>query len=330
MKRSQVQMRTSVVAVIAVVAAVAMLVEVGLSAHSPDRRARSWSSDKSFASDVLQPSTQKDDDAELTERLKTICDRAGGAIGVAVLHVETGRVVAIEGTKQLPLYSVFKLPLAIAVLKEVEENRLRLDQKVRITPAEAAPGWQGNSDLWRQPVDRSIRELLELSIVRSDNTSSDKLLQLVGGPEIVTQRMRALDLQSIEIRSSVRDFAGQRKHPNTSTANDLAHLLARLQQGHILQPTQLSVLLGFMEQATTGIRRLRGDLPAGTPVADKTGTGAAGSVTNDVGIITLPNGRGHLAMVVLLSGSKLTVEAQEKIIAQLARVAYDAHISGRK
>ncbi|MDQ3651235.1 MAG: class A beta-lactamase-related serine hydrolase, partial [Acidobacteriota bacterium] len=313
MKRSQVQMRTSVVAVIAVVAAVAMLVEVGLSAHSPDRRARSWSSDKSFASDVLQPSTQKDDDAELTERLKTICDRAGGAIGVAVLHVETGRVVAIEGTKQLPLYSVFKLPLAIAVLKEVEENRLRLDQKVRITPAEAAPGWQGNSDLWRQPVDRSIRELLELSIVRSDNTSSDKLLQLVGGPEIVTQRMRALDLQSIEIRSSVRDFAGQRKHPNTSTANDLAHLLARLQQGHILQPTQLSVLLGFMEQATTGIRRLRGDLPAGTPVADKTGTGAAGSVTNDVGIITLPNGRGHLAMVVLLSGSKLTVEAQEKI-----------------
>ncbi len=330
MKRSQVQMRTSVVAVIAVVAAVAMLVEVGLSAHSPDRRARSWSSDKSFASDVLQPSTQKDDDAELTERLKTICDRAGGAIGVAVLHVETGRVVAIEGTKQLPLYSVFKLPLAIAVLKEVEENRLRLDQKVRITPAEAAPGWQGNSDLWRQPVDRSIRELLELSIVRSDNTSSDKLLQLVGGPEIVTQRMRALDLQSIEIRSSVRDFAGQRKHPNTSTANDLAHLLARLQQGHILQPTQLSVLLGFMEQATTGIRRLRGDLPAGTPVADKTGTGAAGSVTNDVGIITLPNGRGHLAMVVLLSGSKLTVEAQEKIIAQLARVAYDAHISKLK
>ena len=330
MKRSQVQVRASVVAVIAIVAIVAMLVEIGLSAHRPDRRALSWSSDKSFASDVPQTSTQKDDDAELTERLKTICDRAGGAIGVAVLHVETGRVVAIEGTKQLPLYSVFKLPLAIAVLKEVEENRLRLDQKVRIMPAEAAPGGQGNSELWRQPVERSIRELLELSIVRSDNTSSDKLLQLVGGPEAITQRMRALDLQSIDIRSSVRDFAGQRKHPNTGTANDLAHLLARLQQGDILQPTQLSILLGFMEQATTGIRRLRGDLPAGTPVADKTGTGAAGSVTNDVGIITLPNGRGHLAMVVLLSGSKLTVEAQEKIIAQLARVAYDAHISGRK
>ncbi len=330
MKRSQVQMRTSVVAIIAVVAVVAMLVDIGLSAHSPDRRTRSWSSDKSFVSDMPQPSTQKDDDAELAERLRTLCDRAGGAVGVAVLHVETGRIVAIEGTRQLPLYSVFKLPLAISVLKEVEENRLRLDQKVRITPAEVAPGGQGNSDLWRQPVERSVRELLELSIVRSDNTSSDKLLQLVGGPAVVTQRMRALGLQSIDIRSSVRDFAEHREHPNTGTASDLAHLLARLQQGQILQPPQLTILLGFMERATTGVRRLRGDLPAGTPVADKTGTGKAGSATNDVGLITLPNGRGHLAMVVLLSGSKLPAEAQEKIIAQLARVAYDAHISGLK
>ncbi|MDQ3253449.1 MAG: class A beta-lactamase, partial [Acidobacteriota bacterium] len=322
MKRSQVQMTLSVVAVVAVAA---MLVEIRLFAYSPDGRARSWRMGKSFVSDVPQPSTQKDDDAELTERLKTICNRAGGTVGVAVLHVETGRVVAIEGTKQLPLYSVFKLPLAISVLKEVEENRLRLDQKVRITPAEAAPGGQGNSDLWRQPLERSVRELLELSIVRSDNTSSDKLLQLVGGPATVTQRMHSLGLQGIDIRSSVRDFAGQREHLNTGTANDLAHLLARLQQGHILQPAQLTVLLGFMERAMTGIRRLRGDLPASTPVADKTGTGTAGSATNDVGIITLPNGRGRLAMVVLISGSKLTIEAQEKIIAQLARVAYDAH-----
>jgi beta-lactamase class A len=82
-----------------------------------------------------------------------------------------------------------------------------------------------------------------------------------------------------------------------------------------------------MERATTGAKRLRGDLPAGTQVADKTGTGEAGAVTNDVGIITLPGGRGHLAMAVLLSGSKLSAEEQEKLIAQLARAAYDAHVS---
>ena len=111
------------------------------------------------------------------------------------------------------------------------------------------------------------------------------------------------------------------------TASDIAQLLARLQKGEVLQPPQQAVLLGLMEQATTGLRRLRGDLPAGTPVADKTGTGEAGAATNDVGLITLPATKGHLAMAVFISGSKLSEEAQEKLIAELARAAYDAHVS---
>ena len=86
----------------------------------------------------------------------------------------------------MPLYSVFKLPLAVTVLKDVEEKQLLLDKKVRVTPEDVAPGSQFNADLWRKPVEKTVAELLELSIVRSDNTSSDKLLQLVGGPTAVT------------------------------------------------------------------------------------------------------------------------------------------------
>jgi beta-lactamase class A len=260
-----------------------------------------------------------------------LSERAGGEVGVAVIHVESGRSVAFKGTNALPLFSVFKLPLAVAVLKEVEDGRLRLDQKVRVTPEEVAPGSQGNTDLWRKTADRTIAELLELSVSRSDNTSSDKLLELVGGPAVVTERMRALGLRNIDIRASVREFAaGRKEHPNTGTASDLAQLLARLQRDEVLQAPQLSVLLGSMERATTGLKRLRGDLPVGTPVADKTGTGEAGKVTNDVGLITLPGGKGHLAMAVLVSGSKLSAEAQEKLIAELARAAYDAHVAGAK
>jgi len=109
-------------------------------------------------------------------------------VGVAVIHVESGGEAAFQAERQLPLYSVFKLPLAVAVLREAEAGRLRLDQKVRVTPEEIVPGWQGNTDLWRKPVERTITELLELSIMRSDNTSSDKLLRLVGGPAAVTAR----------------------------------------------------------------------------------------------------------------------------------------------
>ena len=91
------------------------------------------------------------------------------------------------------------------------------------------------------------------------------------------------------------------------------------------------MLIGFMQKGTIGLHRLRGDLPSGTVVADKTGSGEpdevtkVAKVTNDVGIITLPSGRGHLSIAVLVNQSKLPDAKQEKLIAELARAAYDAY-----
>jgi beta-lactamase class A len=318
------RMKSSVVLVIIVVLAgivVATLLKNKHSTQNSDGRT------PKTAAKIAEPRSPESFSADLAERLRLISSRAGGTVGVAVIHVETGRVVSIEGAKPLPLYSVFKLPLAVSVLKNVEENRLLLEKKIRITPEDVVPGSQFNLDLWRKPVERSVRELLEVSIVRSDNTSSDKLLELVGGPAAVTARMRSMGFANIDIHSSVHQYVAQRTNPNTGPAEDLAQLLAQLQAGNILRPPQLEVLLGFMGRAMTGEARLRGTLPKGTPVADKTGTGEAGSSTNDVGIITLPEGKGHLAMAVLISGSKLPAEEQEKLIAELARVAYDAYVS---
>lgn len=274
------------------------------------------------------PSPKGGEDAGLSARLKAICERAGGRCGVAVTHVETGRVAAFEGGAPLPLYSVFKLPLAVTVLKGVEEGRVQLDQKVHVEPDEAAAGVKSNSDLWLKPSDRTVRELLEFSIVRSDNTSSDKLLELVGGPEAVTRRMRALGLGNIEVRVTVKEFQKSKgAHPNTGAPEDLARLLVLLQKGEALAPPQLEVLLGLMGRVITGDRRLRAGVPAGTPVADKTGSGP--STTNDVGLITLPGDKGHLALAVLLDGSKLPAEKQEDLIAEVARAAYDAHVAAK-
>ena len=270
-------------------------------------------------------------DQELERRLKIIADGAQGTVGLSVIHIESGKTVSINGNSQLPLYSVYKLPLAITVLKDVEEKRLRLDQKIHLTPAELVQGTPGNNALWRKPVDYTLEQLLEFSISRSDNTSSDKLVELVGGPLKVTERMRSLGFQNLDIHISSGEFVKTRQNPNTGSADDLANLLVQLHQGKILQAAQVNLLLGFMQRATTGMHRLRGDLPRGTLVADKTGSGEADAVTqvakvtNDVGIITLPSGRGHIAIAVLVNGSKLPDAAQEKLIADVARAAYDAY-----
>lgn len=285
----------------------------------------------SSSTPITSQSPSGDVEKELERRLKLISDGANGTVGLSVVHIETGKQISINGKSRLPLYSVFKLPLAIAVLKDVEENRLGLDQQIHVTPADTVPGAPENTALWQKPVDYTVAQLIDVSISRSDNTSTDKLLELVGGPLKVTERLRSLGFQDLDIHQTVTEFAETRANPNTGSAEDLANLLAQLHQGKILQPTQLNLLIGVMQRTTTGLKRLRGDLPAGTLVADKTGSGERDpttqvpKATNDVGIIWLPAGRGHLAMAVLVSKSKLTQAAQEKLIAELARASYDAY-----
>lgn len=272
---------------------------------------------------------------QLSERLKKLSDAAGGKVSVAVMHIETGRQAQVDASNELPLFSVFKLPLAITVLKKVEEGSLKLEQNVHIRPDELVAGTRANSQRWQKPVDVMLKNLLELSIIDSDNTSSDKLLQLVGGPLAVTERMRSFDIEALNIHSTIKEYLAKRSSPNTGSALALVKLLSRLQRGELLKSAGTEFLIGIMERAKTGLHRIRGNLPAGTRVADKSGSGElntqtnAASSTNDVGLITLPNGRGHLAIAVLLQDSTLADDQQEKLIADLARAAFDAYSADR-
>jgi len=283
---------------------------------------------------INNPSSSQAAEPELERRLEEICSRAEGTVGVTVVHIESGKSSSVNGKSPLPLYSVFKLPLAIVVLKEVEENRLRLEQPVHVTPEDIVPGTPDNTSLWVKPVDKTIAELMELSIARSDNTSTDKLLQLVGGTANVTQRMRSLGFDTLDIHSSVAEYV-KRRNPNTGSSDDMASLLVQLHQGKLLQPEYTKLLIGFMQNAVTGLKRLRGDLPSPTLVAHKTGSGEKSSTTNfakatnDVGLITLPSTRGTIAIAVLMNDSKLPDASQEKVIAELARAAYDFYNTRR-
>jgi beta-lactamase class A len=280
---------------------------------------------------VNTPSSSPDEDVQLSEKLKKLCNTSGGKVSVAVIHVETGKQAVVDASNELPLFSVYKVPLAITVLKNIEEGRLKLDQKVHVGPEDVVPGWTGNTQRWKRPVNLTIKELEELSIIESDNTSSEKLLQLVGGPSAVTERMRSFDLEHININTTRKEYVATRSNPNTGSALGIVKLLVRLQRGELLQLSGTELLIGMMERSKIGLNRLRGNLPAGTRVAAKSGSGdpnpktKLASSTNDVGLIALPNRRGHLAMAVLLHDSTLADAQQEKLIADLARVAFDAY-----
>ncbi len=82
-----------------------------------------------------------------------------------------------------------------------------------------------------------------------------------------------------------------------------------------------------MHQMHSRDGRIRAGLPAGTPAALRPGTSGltAGvrAAHNDTGIITLPGGRGHVAIAVFLKGAGGTEDARDAAIARFARAAYE-------
>lgn len=117
--RSSVVGAVTVVAVVAISAVVASLVRSKGPVQSSHVAGVTSVSSPARALAAAQPNRIENDDTQLSERLKALCGSASGDFGVAVIHVETGRTALIEGARPLPLYSVFKLPLAVAVLKDV-------------------------------------------------------------------------------------------------------------------------------------------------------------------------------------------------------------------
>jgi beta-lactamase class A len=122
----------------------------------------------------------------------------------------------------------------------------------------------------------------------------------------------------------------QVQYRNWAQPEAMIDLLRAFDEGRGLTPASRALLLQWMTETTTGLKRLKGSLPETAEVAHKTGTSGTDHgltrATNDVGIITLPNGR-HLAVAVFVSDSPANLEAREGAIAKIALAAWDWAVS---
>jgi beta-lactamase class A len=284
---------------------------------------------------------------------------SGGEMGFTAIHIETGRRITLNSSKRFPMASTYKLPIAVQLLKLVDEGKEQLDHIIRVGPRDMRPGGIPLSDKFQFGESSvSVRVLLELMLTVSDNTASDLILRLAGGPQVVTARMRSLGIEDLSIdRSTIQhvfDMFGLSLPPedewvpgsnisvltsvpsdkqraasvqyardsrDTSTPDAMASLLVHIYRKNLLKPETVKLLLGLMHRCQTGDKRLKGLLPAGTGVAHKSGT--AMGIINDVGVITLPNDAGHIAAVAFIKGAKSSVPECERSIAEVARSVYE-------
>jgi beta-lactamase class A len=252
-----------------------------------------------------------------------------GRVGAAAMLVETGDMVMSHGNERFPMQSVYKVPIAMAVLRQVDAEKLKLSQTVHVGKADLVPRVHSPiRDQNPNGTDLTIRELLRAAVVESDGTASDILLRLTP-PAEVTQMLRTLGIDSMTVATTERAMTVDAtvQYRNWTTPRAVIQLLKALQQGRGVSAPSRILLLGWMTETTIGDKRIKARLPRGTSVAHKTGLDETRKgltrATNDAGIVTLPNGR-HLAVAVFIKDSRAGEAQRESVIAWIARAAWDA------
>ncbi len=266
---------------------------------------------------------------DLQQQLEQIAARANGHVGVAAVVLESGESVSLNAQDHYPMQSVYKLPIGMAVMKQVEAGKLALEQQVSVTANDFINPGQYSPIRDKNPkgVVLTVSELLRYAIAESDGTASDVLMRLTGGPQLIQSYLTGLDIDDWQILNTEKEIGRDwlTQYRNWATPYAAVKLLRALHERRGMTEPTKDLILKLMIESIPGAKRLKGLLPAGTVVAHKTGTSGArdgmAAATNDIGIITLPNGN-HLAIAVLVSDSKADDATRENVIARIAQAIW--------
>ncbi|MBA4751078.1 MAG: class A beta-lactamase [Sphingopyxis sp.] len=309
---------------------------------------------------AVQPAARVVTPAALDQEIQRLAEGAGGIVGVAAWRLDgKGPSTLLNGDQAFPMASTFKVAVAGRILAQVDAGELTLLQMVEVTPDLIVPSAVIADRLIHPGISLSVHNLLELMMTQSDNSATDVLTKLAGGPAAVTRWVRdqGVEAQRIDRDTGrlLRDFyslpegsfveayatalksqpeIAQRssqpypafdKDPrDTSSPRAMADLLTRIFSGRALSPESTKVLTAIMERCRTGAERLPGQMPPGTVIAHKTGT--IGGTVNDVGMITLPGDAGQIVIAVFVKESSRPTADRERAIAEIARTVRDHYL----
>lgn len=252
--------------------------------------------------------------ADLEARLE------GGRLGVHAVNVATGRSLSHRADERFPIASTFKTLLAACVLARVDADLERLDRSVPVSQADMvshAPVSSTYVAAGKAPIEVLCKAVVEVS----DNAAANLLLKTVGGPEGLTRWLRRigdpvtrLDRYELELNSAI---PGDLR--DTSTPRVMAATYRKLVQGPVLKTASRERLISWLEGATTGLNRIRKDLPPGWRAGDKTGNGANGS-SNDVAVLWPPKG-GPIYVAAYMHQTSVAMPVREAVLAEVGRIA---------
>ncbi|MGE8525809.1 CGA/CIA family class A beta-lactamase [Chryseobacterium rhizosphaerae] len=267
----------------------------------------------------------------LEQKINTVTQGKNATVGVSVLDFDNKFRYSKYGDQKFPMQSVFKFHIAAAILNFVDQGKLSLNQKVLLDSSNLLEDtWSPLRDKYPNGnIEVPLSEILELTVARSDNNGCDIMLKLLGGPQTVQKFMDSKGIKGFQIKYNEAEMHQNWnvQYENYSTPNSAVDVLKKFYDGKLLSKKSTDYLMKVMLSTSTGLNKMVEQLPKNTPVARKTGAsgknkdGLTGA-ENEIGIITLPNGK-HYAIAVFVSNSMETDAVNCKMISDISKEVWD-------
>jgi beta-lactamase class A len=179
--------------------------------------------------------------------------------GIYVKSLETGEEIAVDADRQMETMSTIKIPLMIEVFDQIKAGKFKLTDKYTFAEQDTQPG-TGTIQRLDYGAVMTVKDLITMMIIVSDNTATEVLFRMVGGPEAVNARMQALGLKTTRAMNvPSKWFPALRSAPTTeqfyregkspfgySTAREMGNLLEMMERGTLVDKPSSDLMLRIM------------------------------------------------------------------------------------
>jgi beta-lactamase class A len=261
-----------------------------------------------------------------------------GTGGLVAKRLETGEEIRVNPDLETTTASTVKVPILVALMRQVEQGKVGLDDRMRVTPEVHVLGSGVLRDL-SLGVELSVRDVATLMIVLSDNIATNMLIDLVGIAH-VNQTLRDFGFTRTELRDRI-DFdrmGDDGKNFAVTTPAELAGMMEALATGRILSDASRAEIFAIMHK-----QHVRDRIPRYLPfypyakegskednglrIANK--TGSLSGFRADMGLVEWPGTRYVIGVVVDGDPDRRFWPENngDKLVGRLSRLVFD-HFGG--
>ena len=234
----------------------------------------------------------------ISSRWKELSDENPGIdVGGYFISLDSEEYAQLNPNKILPSASTIKIAILLITLEMIDNGELFWNEPIELKKEliGSGSGWMAYEQIGKHfPTHEIANEMIRIS----DNTAANLLIKRIGGINSINKRIKRIGLKDTQINNFLPDLKGT----NTTTAKDMALIIAMIDSGMVLTPKSRDLFRGIMSTSVSNnlipagvlkglrIKQEKIDyqlLSQGFKIYNK--TGEIGNSYSDAGLIQMPD-----------------------------------------